>query len=42
VHPKPGEPTFVLGDNTHLALPAAPEVKVEQAGEVWRLDLRLG
>lgn len=37
VRPQDGEPTFVLGEHTYLALPASPEVKVEQADKVWRL-----
>jgi hypothetical protein len=41
VRPKPGEPTFALGDRTYLALPAVPEVKVQGDAELWRLDLRI-
>jgi hypothetical protein len=37
VKPKPDEPTFALGDHVYLALPAAPEVKVEQAEDPWSL-----
>jgi hypothetical protein len=41
VRPQDGDPTFVLGEHTYLALPAKPEVKVEQADGAWQLSLRV-
>ncbi len=41
VKPTPGEPRFALGDHVYLALPATPEVKVEQAEGAWSLSLRV-